>query len=98
MKDSNEEPHCNTRMCDFRSHLGPPRGVVNSSLCSSATENDDAVTMFQETDLEKNLIGNGVMDEPEEYGRCGMAINHLIPVVSVRYTDGLTDEATSVYV
>jgi hypothetical protein len=83
-----KESHCNTPSCDLRSPFGPTKDVV------PATDTDGWVTLFREADFEKNLTGNWVMDESEEYGRCGMAINHLIPVMDVRYTDDLTVDPT----
>ena len=103
-----KESHCNTPTCDIRSPFGPTRdveatlkvkaGVVYFSLAPvrshAATDTDDFITMFREVDSEKNLTGNWVMDDSEECGRCGMAINHLIPVMDVRYTDDLTVDPT----
>lgn len=102
-----KEPHCNTLTCDIRSPFGPTHdvaatlevkvGIVYVSLTplrSQATETEDMVSMFQEVDFEKNLTRNWVIDESEEYGWCGMPINHLIPVMDVRYTDDLTVDST----
>ena len=103
-----KESHCNTPTCDLRSPFGPTEDVVASlkvktdvvstSLTplrsAAATDTDDWVTLFREADFEKSLTGNWVMDESEEYGRCGVAINHLIPVMDIRYTDDLTVDPT----
>lgn len=78
---------------DVVASLKVKAGGVSISL-APATDTHELVTMFREADFEKNLTGNWVVDESEDYGRCGMAINHLIPVMDVRYTDDLTVDPT----
>lgn len=46
--------------------------------------------IFKELDMDKNLGENGLEDESEDFGRLGMALEHLIPVLDIHYTDDLT--------